>query len=197
MLVVFTGCITKQPNATSPHQISTVSPNAGERLQESATTPTHPETPSARYNINITKVEHLIHEKMNERRRVRGVKPLEYQPKLAKVGQYKSWHMAKFDYFAHTGPNGTSHQELRRQFNSRCSIDGQNLYKKVPSEYAKVSSEEEWGSKQIAEEAVISLMNSTGHRKNILNPKYDIEGIGVFIDKSGTIYVTQELCGYY
>ena len=197
MLVIFAGCITKQPNAGSPDDTSTVSPDAAERIQDSATTPTHPETPSARYEVNVTKVERLIHKKMNERRRANGVEPLEYQPKLAKIGRYKSWHMAKYDYFAHTGLNGTSHLELRRQFNSSCSIGGQNLHRYVWRFNGKVTNHNPGKPEQIAEWSVDSLMNSSSHRENILDSRYDVEGIGVFINENGSVYVTQELCGYY
>lgn len=52
------------------------------------------------------------------------------------------------------------------------------------------------GIDRISTNAVNDLMNSTGHRKNILNPNYQVEGIGVFVDENGTVYVTQEFCGY-
>ena len=197
VLVAFAGCITKQPNAMSPNGTSAVSPDAAERIQEFATTPTNPKTPSARYKVNITKVEHLIHKEVNERRRAHGVETLEYQLKLAKVGRYKSWHMAKEDYIEHTGPDGTSHNELRKQFNASCNVDGQNLYVSRPLRNGKTTERAPKPTGRLATEIITRLMNSSPHRKNILNPKYDIEGIGVFIDKSGTIYVTQELCGYY
>ncbi len=38
-------------------------------------------------------------------------------------------------------------------------------------------------------------MNSTGHRKNILNPDYELQGIGIFVDENGTVFLTQEFCG--
>jgi uncharacterized protein YkwD len=34
-------------------------------------------------------------------------------------------------------------------------------------------------------------MNSSGHRKNILTPTYDREGIGVAISADGRVYITE------
>jgi len=48
---------------------------------------------------------------------------------------------------------------------------------------------------KVSSRAVNSLMNSSGHRKNILNPEYELEGIGIFVDENGTVYLTQEFCG--
>ncbi len=37
-------------------------------------------------------------------------------------------------------------------------------------------------------------MNSTGHRKNILVPNYDKEGIGVAMYSKGEILITEDFC---
>ena len=36
-----------------------------------------------------------------------------------------------------------------------------------------------------------SLMNSPGHRANILNPKFEQIGVGIYIAPDGEFYVTQ------
>jgi Uncharacterized protein with SCP/PR1 domains len=38
-------------------------------------------------------------------------------------------------------------------------------------------------------------MKSPGHRQNILDPDYEVQGIGVFVDENGTVFLTQEFCG--
>ncbi|MFW5948040.1 MAG: CAP domain-containing protein, partial [Halolamina sp.] len=149
------------------------------------------------YKVEVEQVESLIHQKMNERRVRNGVEPFDTNKTLDKVAQYKSWDMAQRDYFAHTGPNGTTHMEVREEFQTVCTHTGQNLH------YQEFSSEKTYeyrqselhDSEEIAFLAVSSLLNSPGHRENALSPHYDSQGIGVFVDENGTVFVTQEFCG--
>ena len=172
---------------------------AGDRGDSTVTntesTPQQPTTPSsARYDVDIERIEDLIHERMNERRVENGVDPLERNETLDAVARYKSWDMAQRDYFAHTGPNGSTHSELRKRYELECSETGQNIYKKEylnePYPQSELSD-----SEQIASDAVDSLFESPGHRQNALSSNYDAQGIGVFVDENGTVFVPQELCG--
>lgn len=165
---------------------------------DTAQTPEYPTTPSSSlYDVDVERIEDLVHEKINERRQKNGVEPLARNETLDAVARYKSWDMAQRDYFAHTGPNGTRHGTLRDRFESDCSYAGQNLHrhkfvedKPYPYPQTKLSDED-----QIASDAVNGLFNSTGHRENTLDPNYDSQGIGVFVDENGTVFLTQELCG--
>lgn len=158
-------------------------------------TPQHPSTPSSsQYDVDVDRIEDLIHQKMNDRRRENGLEPLERNQTLDAIARYKSWDMAQRDYFAHTGPNGTQHIIVRDRYAARCDQTGQNLYKKEflgRDNIQKYLSEENG----MAIDAVNNLLNSTGHRQNALSPHYDSQGIGVFVDENGTVFVTQELCG--
>ncbi|MFD1567098.1 CAP domain-containing protein [Halolamina litorea] len=160
--------------------------------------PEEPTTPSsARYNVDVEEIENRIHEQMNERRVQNGLEPLTRNESLDAVARYKSWDMAQRDYFSHVGPNGTSHVDVRDRFRARCAYFGQNLHSQrftsgdvYPYPQSELSDQE-----QIATDSVNSLMNSSGHRENALSPDYDSQGIGVFVDENGTVFVTQELCG--
>jgi uncharacterized protein YkwD len=163
---------------------------------EAATTPQHPKTPSSSlYDVDVDRIENLIHQKMNDRRRENGLEPLERHESLDAIARYKSWDMAQRDYFAHTGPNGTRHMSLRDRYGETCNSNGQNLYKlnfkKKHINKQRALSEED----QISTSAVNTLLNSPGHRANALSPHYDSQGIGVFVDENGTVFVTQEFCG--
>jgi len=48
---------------------------------------------------------------------------------------------------------------------------------------------------KVSNRAIVSLLNSSAHRQNALSSNYDSQGIGVFVDENGTVFVTQELCG--
>ena len=194
LLVLFAGCIQYFP-ADTPQE-PTATDSAKERLHQSAKTPTQPTTPSAKYDVDITGLEMKIHEEMNERRHTHNVPELAHSSKLSTIARYKSWHMAKYDYFAHVNVPNESHDNFRFRLDSRCPQSGQNIFRqKYNLDIVDVQSELR-NTDKIAREAVNALMNSTDHRKNILNPDFDVQGIGVFVDENGTVFVTQEFCGY-
>lgn len=173
-------------------------PTDGSDPTETVQPPTHPTTPSSeRYEVDVEKIEDLIHEKMNERRVENGASPLARNQSLDAVARYKSWDMAQRDYFGHVGPNGTMHRDLRGQYSTKCTYSGQNIHlqrftleKSYPYPQSQLTNED-----KVAADAVNSLLNSSGHRENALSPDYDSQGIGVFVDENGSVYVTQELCG--
>ena len=165
---------------------------------ETVPTPQHPTTPSSSlYDVDVDKIEDLIHQKMNERRRENGVEPLERNETLDAIARYKSWDMAQRDYFAHTGPNGTRHNLLRDRYGAKCDHIGQNIARhsfdlKNPYPYPQSELSD---SIRIASGIVRGFLNSPGHRQNALSTYYESQGIGVFVDENGTVFVTQELCG--
>lgn len=190
--VVMAGCVVQTSGTTS----ETVTPSTPDRMEDSAKTPREPTTPSAaEYDVNVSIIEDLVHEEMNERRREHGVSPLERSAKLDAIARYKSWDMAQRDYFAHRGPDGISHPIFRKRHNSDCTNIGQNLLKNTREGIQERIQEKLDNPKKVARTAVNSLMNSTGHRKNILDPDYELQGIGVFVDENGTVFLTQEFCG--
>lgn len=193
-LLILSGCIQYNPSQSTDTANST--PSAKDRIEESAKTPSSPNTLSEKYDADTESIEGWIHRKVNDRRIEHNATPLQHSDKLDKIGRYKSWHMAEKNYFAHSSPWGMTHSNLRYEFNSTCGTAGQNIYRvrynpeMVNIQY-QLRQEEE-----IATGAVNALMNSTGHRENILNPAYDVQGIGVYVDENGTVFVTQEFCGY-
>jgi uncharacterized protein YkwD len=163
---------------------------------EADPTPQHPKTPSSSlYDVDIHRIEDLIHQKMNDRRRENGLEPLERNETLNAIARYKSWDMAQRDYFAHTGPNGTTFAMLRDRYEAGCGDAGQNLYFDKTAKLDKNTQKQLTQNKEISADAVKTLLNSPGHRANALSPHYDSQGIGVFVDENGSVFVTQELCG--
>ena len=192
LLVLSAGCIV-QTGGTGP---DTATPSTPERIDEKAETPTQPTTPSAReYDVKVSVIEDLVHRKMNERRVEHDLEPLNRSKKLDGIARYKSWDMAQRDYFTHKGPDGEIYGYLRERYSASCPNMSQNLHRAVHGGN-KADIQEKLGSpKEIATQAVNALMNSTGHRQNILDPAYEVQGIGVFVDENGTVYLTQEFCG--
>ena len=111
---------------------------------------------------------------VNIERMKSGVAPLALHDKAARVAQRKADDMMLRNYFSHTSPVYGSLFELLSQFDMRFSSAAENLAK---------------GSKTAAS-TVMSLMNSEGHRKNILNPVFSGLGTG-YAAGNGTTYWVQ------
>jgi uncharacterized protein YkwD len=114
----------------------------------------------------------------NTERAKHGCKALIVSPGLTKAARGHSSDMAKYNYFSHTGRNGST-------FTARVKAAG----------YAPAVGENiAWGYTGTTG-VMTGWMNSPGHRKNILNCKAAKIGVGVARDAKGTIYWTQEFGG--
>jgi uncharacterized protein YkwD len=188
LLIVSAGCVIEERGT------ETATPSTPERVEGSAETPDQPATPSSgKYDVEVATLEDLVHEEMNERRSEHGLESLDRSEKLNAIARYKSWDMAQRNYYSHSGPEGTTHSMLRARFQSSCPTSGQNILKHPQGAEGgglDTSDLHEW-----ANDTVNVLMNSSGHRKNILNPEYELQGIGIFVDENGTVFLTQEFCG--
>ncbi len=100
----------------------------------------------------------------NIERRQAGLPALKYDPVLAAAAQKHSVDMAMQDYFEHEGSDGSSVSERVSAMGYKWSFVAENLQ----------------GGGDTPEEAVQRLMNSPGHRKNILNPKAQEIGVGYY-----------------
>lgn len=118
---------------------------------------------------------------VNQERAKAGAAPLKVDMRLVESARAKSQDMIDNNYFAHTSPTlGQFYQIIRQKTGSTYSYLGENLAG-APS----------------VKTAHNSLMNSSGHRKNILNPNYTHIGIGI---KKGGPYgmmFTQHFGGVY
>lgn len=110
---------------------------------------------------------------VNQERAKADLKPLTWDGNLASVAQVKAKDMVDNSYFDHNSPTYGSPFEMMKKYGITYRAAGENLA----------------GSSSV-ERAHVGLMNSEGHRKNILNPNFTHIGIGV--EKSsryGYVYV--------
>ncbi len=113
--------------------------------------------------ISVDEVsEKQMFDLVNKERQTRGIKTLVFDGKLQKIARGHSEDMLKRGYFSHYSPEGLSVAD--RAANSRIDylVIGENLA------YAPT-----------LESAHKGLMNSQGHRENILSTDYGSLGIGV------------------
>ncbi len=114
---------------------------------------------------------------VNNERAKAGLQPLAVDAKLSQMARVKSKDMADNNYFSHTSPTYGSPFDMMKKFGISYRTAGENI--------ALNSS---------VEKAHTALMNSEGHRANILNPKFTHIGIGI-VSKGGSLYFTQEFIG--
>jgi hypothetical protein len=115
---------------------------------------------------------------VNKDRKRNGLKPLKMQDDLREVARKHSLDMARKDYFEHENFQGKSHFERLEDARITDVVSGENL--------AKIR-----GYKNPVLRAEIGLMNSPGHRANILNPNYNTVGIGIIKSANQIYYYTQ------
>ncbi len=111
---------------------------------------------------------------VNEERAADGLAPLEADPELAEVARRHSADMFARGYFAHRTPEGKSPFDRIRESEVRFRTAGENLAL-APS----------------LQMAHTGLMNSPGHRANILRSKFGRVGIGILDGGKRGLMVTQ------
>jgi len=113
-------------------------------------------------------------ELVNAERAREGLKPLAADPEAAEVARAHSRDMLARGYFSHYSPEGGTLSERLRKGGVRYLLAGENLA------YA-----------QTLPRAHQGLMNSPGHRANILKPQFGRVGIGVLDAGVHGLMVTQ------
>ncbi|KHF40623.1 CAP domain-containing protein [Halalkalibacter okhensis] len=111
---------------------------------------------------NLTQDEQQMVDLVNQERADRGLAPLEINEQLTEVARVKAQDMIDHQYFSHQSPTYGSPFDMLNQFDVSYRTAGENL-----------------AGNQTVEAAHQSLMNSDGHRANILNAEYGEVGIGI------------------
>lgn len=179
---------TPTPTATETPRVPTATPTP-------AATPATSPTPTA---INRTRVATLVHARVNDRRRDHGLSPLERDSALRGIARNHSRDMFDRSYFAHTGPDGETRADRYDRAGYECRIDTGDSYLTGAENLYKLSiTGQSLSDREIATRAVGAWMNSSAHRKQILNDAWERAGIGVAVgtrDGNTFIYVTQNFC---
>jgi len=98
----------------------------------------------------------------NYYRQQKGLRSLQFNPQLMSAAQAHSNDMAKHGFLSHKGSGGSLPRERARQHGYRGGSTAENVA----------------SGQKSADAVVIAWMNSSGHRRNILNPRYREMGIG-------------------
>lgn len=114
---------------------------------------------------------------VNQARGARQLGPLSFDPQLAEVARAHSEAMLDQGFLAHTGASDDSLRDRLRAAGVSYRSAGQNL--------AQVQA-----AVDPAGEAHAQLVASQGHRDNIVDPRFQLVGVGVAKD-GGTYWITQ------
>ena len=115
---------------------------------------------------------------VNGERVKNGLSPLKLDIEITRVARLKSQDMIENNYFSHNSPTYGSPFDMMKTFGIKFIYGGENL-----------------AGDSTIKDAHQSLMNSPGHKENILNPNFTHVGIGV---KEGSPYgkiITQMFVG--
>ena len=109
----------------------------------------------------LNQAEQTMLDLVNAERTKLGLKPLQIDLELVKLARLKSQDMINLNYFSHQSPTYGSPFEMMKAAGISYRLAGENL-----------------AGAPTVERAHTGLMNSPGHRANILNPSYTHIGIG-------------------
>ncbi|KZE68738.1 hypothetical protein AWM68_00205 [Fictibacillus phosphorivorans] len=118
--------------------------------------------PKAEAGAELTAQEQQMLDLVNQERQKQGLPALKADPELTKVARVKAKDMIDNNYFDHNSPTYGSPFDMMKKFGVQYNTAGENL-----------------AGNSSVEGAHTSLMNSQGHRENILKSDYTNVGIGV------------------
>ncbi|MFZ5822981.1 MAG: CAP domain-containing protein [Bacillota bacterium] len=139
-------------NTTSARVNATVTQPSTEAAAAQTTAPTS----------GLTAAEQQMLDLVNRERANAGLAPLKADLELTRVARLKSQDMINRDYFSHQSPTYGSPFDMIKRFGISYRTAGENIA----------------GNGSVSG-AHTSLMNSPGHRANILSTKYTHIGIGI------------------
>ena len=118
---------------------------------------------------------------------------LKSDPELTRIARLRSCAMAHGGEFSHTDERGNfiAGEMVEASFGHYGAI-GENIMK-MGSSFAPIATRP-FGPEEFARISVDGWMKSPGHRENILNPRYDLSGIGVAM-VDGQAFATQVFHG--
>lgn len=144
--------------APAPQQQQQVAPAP---QQEQAKAPAEA-APKAEAGAELTAQEQQMLNLVNQEREKQGLPALKADPELTKVARVKAKDMIDNNYFDHNSPTYGSPFDMMKKFGVEYNTAGENL-----------------AGNSSVDGAHTSLMNSQGHRENILKSEYTSVGIGV------------------
>ncbi len=113
----------------------------------------------------------LVH--INDARQRAGLKPVAIDDRLSTIAQQRSDDMVVRGYFSHVTPEGKGYMDFLKASGVRFKFSGEILAKNNFREELAASKAYEW------------FMGSPTHRAILLDPRFNLAGVGVTKDSKG------------
>lgn len=162
----------EKPEPTEPETPVTPQPPTVPEPKE----PEAPAQPPAQSGFSSQEQEMLS--LVNSERAKAGLSALKGDTQILRVARLKSQDMINKNYFDHNSPTYGSPFEMMKSHGISYSTAGENI-----------------AMNRSVAAAHTALMNSPGHRANILNANYTHIGIGIAQNANGSLYITQMFVG--
>ena len=138
--------------------------------------------------VTLAADEHKFLELVNQERKAKGLTPLTFDAELLITARAHAKEMAEQDYFAHESPTRGLRTPMQRYMRT-CEQNGNAV--EVGREYLLVGENIFYSSSKGVARGHRAFMNSEGHRKNLLDERYEAVGIGTYTNEAGEYWVTQ------
>ena len=152
---------------------TTASTPAPTKAPSPVATPNPTSAPSDDYSYSITSEEQQMIDLINAERSKNGLSPLKADLNLMRVARIKAADLSINAYFSHQSPTYGSPFDMLKNFGISYRSAGENIA----------------GNSSVSA-AHTALMNSSGHRANILKSNFNTIGIGIYKDpRYGKVFV--------
>lgn len=137
-----------------------------------------------RSKTHLEEVERFVFDRVNPERTRRGFEALVSESDLARIARDHSMDMLERDYVDHVNPDGKGTVERVRERHRRLVGEvSENIWGAVRTE--------DKGASELAADLMDALMESPGHRRNILAEELPHIGLGIYSSPGRSVMTTQ------
>lgn len=135
--------------------------------------------PKKRPRMTAEAIEWAVFDFVNLERKKEGLSELRWNEDLASIARIHSERMSKEGAVSHYEDDLTLAERMNKAGFKKWTALGENVAQNR-------------GYDNPAKAAVERWMQSDGHRRQILDPRYTVTAVGVAYDRSGQVFLTQE-----
>lgn len=129
--------------------------------------------------VNTVSLERTTFDLLNQKRIEKGLQALTWNDQLANVARRHSQSMAKFDFFSHRGLDD-------KMVSDRADAEGLTKWRAIGENIAFNR-----GYRDPVGRAVELWLDSSSHRRNLLDSNWKETAVGIAVTSDGSYYLTQ------
>lgn len=189
------------PAGNTPDHVIVLSPTASPAAEQNITEPSSPSSPivepqsaAGEYDPNALAASMLA--LINADRAANGLTAVAWDETAATAGAFHAADMVQYNYFSHWNQDGLGPEHRYAQAGGQDAVT-ENLHAFSHTyDDGRAAPIENW--QEVIQNAQTGLMNSPGHRANILDPAHTHVGIGMaYNPETGQFRLAQEFTNRY